>query len=313
MNTLESVKSNWANGASTREEFWRAMQQQHLKLREYQRLIDGTQVAEIRILARELQVVVKDGPVLSWQPEDLRTAPNVLVNTGEYEPVEARMLASMAEGAGVVFDVGANMGFYALSWASKLAPGGKIHVFEPVPTTFERLIRNIEINDMGDRVIANNSGLADRVSTMTMYLPSFSGSGAASLADLHPAESSVEVQVPIGTLDEYMTIKDVRALDFMKVDVEGAELLVLKGGARSIAEHRPFLFLELLRKWSKPFGYHPNDVIKMLTELGYRCSALNGDRLRPFTEMTDATEQTNFFFAHPTRHQDWLNAHSLSD
>jgi hypothetical protein len=53
----------------------------------------------------------------------------------------------------------------------------------------------------------------------------------------------------------------------IKADVEGAELLVVQGGLQTIAKYRPLIFLELLRKRSKPFGYHPNDVIQLLASI----------------------------------------------
>ena len=89
--------------------------------------------------------------------------------------------------------------------------------------------------------------------------------------------------------------------------MEGAELLVLQGGIASIERFKPLLFLELLRKWSKPFGYHPNDVISVLAEIGYRCYTFDAHTLVPVPRITDETVQTNFFFADPDRHADWIS------
>jgi hypothetical protein len=99
----------------------------------------------------------------------------------------------------------------------------------------------------------------------------------------------------------------------MKIDVEGAELLVLQGGRETLARHKPLMFMELLRKWAKPFGYHPNDVIALLSREGYRCYSHQDGKLARFTEMTDESCETNFFFAHPERHQQWMAAASIVD
>lgn len=311
MRSIKKVRETFGREEISREEFWLQMKDAHLALREHQQLIASGEVSEIRITADELSVVTRDGTRLAWQPEDLRTAPNVLVNTGEYEPLESAALAKAAQGARLICDIGANVGYYSVSWARMLAEGGRVHSFEPVPTTYSRLMRNITLNGLEDRVVANNCGLGDEAATLKMYVPRFSGSGAASLKDLHQEEGSVEVEVPVDTLDGYFAANKLDAFDLAKIDVEGAELMVVRGGANTIRAHKPLLFLELLRKWSKPFGYHPNDLIALLREWGYGCYAFADDALVPFDLMTDETVQTNFFFAHPDRHGAWLAAHGL--
>ena len=288
------------------------MQARHIQLRQYQELIAGTDVASIEIHPEELRIVTRENISMAWQPEDLRTAPNILVDYGVYEPEESPFLLDAATGAHVVFDIGANTGFYSLHWVSRMAPGGSIHAFEPVPSTYAWLVRNVALNELEGVIRANNFGIGDEVKTISIFLPEFSGSGAASIKNLHPEEKSIEVEAKIDTLDHYFPTTNLTRLDLMKVDVEGAELFVLKGGRETLARHKPLLFMELLRKWSKPFGYHPNDAIALLGELGYRCYALEGERLVRFHTMTDETANTNFFFAHPEKHQNWLAAHDLT-
>lgn len=311
MRSIEKVRKAFNRKEITREEFWLQMKDAHFALREHQQLISAGAISEIRITADELSVVTRDGTQFAWQPEDLRTAPNVLVNTGEYEPLESAALAKAAQGARLICDIGANVGYYSVSWARNLAVNGQVHSFEPVPTTYSRLVRNIALNELEERVVANNCGLGDQAATLKMYVPRFSGSGAASLKDLHQDEGSVEVEVPVDTLDGYFAANKLDSFDLAKIDVEGAELLVVKGGADTIRMHKPLLFLELLRKWSKPFGYHPNDLIALLREWGYGCYAFTNGALAPFDLMTDETAQTNFFFAHPDRHGAWLADHGI--
>lgn len=247
---------------------------------------------------------------MSWQPEDLRTAPNVLVDYGTYEPEDSPFLLEAAKGAQVVFDIGANAGFYSLHWASRLASDGVIHAFEPVPSTYGRLAHNVTLNNLGRVIRTNNFGLGDEMKSVSIFLPEFSGSGAASMKDLHPDETSIQVEVRIDTLDSYFQGAGLSRLDLAKIDVEGAELLVLKGGQKTLAQAKPLLFMELLRKWSKPFGYHPNDVVSMLGEMGYRGYTVDEGRLVICGEITDDTVQTNFFFAQPDKHANWLAAHA---
>ena len=96
-------------------------------------------------------------------------------------------------------------------------------------------------------------------------------------------------------------------IDFIKLDVEGAEIFALRGGLKSIEKHKPILFVEMLRKWAAKYGYHPNEIIGMLEQVGYICcfaceldSAL---RLTRLETMTDQTQETNFFFLHKEKHK----------
>ena len=311
MKSLKTVIEEFQSGQIVREDFWHAMQERHLRLREYQDLIAGTNVDSIEIHGDELRLRTREGISMVWHPEDISTVPNALVNYGVYEPIESTYLLEAGCGSHVIFDVGANVGFYSLHWASRLAPGGTIHAFEPVPSTFAWLRRNVALNNLESIIQANHFGLAEEPKTLSIFLPKFSGSGAASIKDLHPEEGSVQVEVQVDTLDRHFSASGLKRLDLIKVDVEGAELFVLQGGRRTIEEHRPLIFLELLRKWSRPFGYHPNDVIQMLGKIGYRCYTFDEGRLVPFQEMTEETIQKNFFFAHPDVHRRWLSAHDL--
>jgi FkbM family methyltransferase len=311
MNALKAAAAQMQSGHISREEFWRAMQKKHLQLREYQQMIAGTEVDSIEIHGDELRIRTNAGIVMVWRPEDMGTVPNVLVNYGHYEPTESAHLLSAGVGAHVIFDVGANIGYYSLLWASRMAAGGIIHAFEPVPSTFAWLSRNIALNHLDEVIKACNIGLGNAAGTLSIFMPEFMGSGAASMRDLHPDEVTHKLEVKQETLDQYFSDSGLNRLDLIKVDVEGAELHVLQGGRNTIARYRPLIFLELLRKWAKPFGYHPNDVLGMLGEIGYRCYTFDDSRLIPFEVMTEETTQKNFFFAHPDAHRQWLSDHDL--
>jgi FkbM family methyltransferase len=312
MNSLKALIAQFQSGQMARMDFWCAMQESHSQLRAYQELIAGTDVDSITIRGDELQIRTRTGILMVWNPEDMGTAPNVLVNHGFYDPMESRYLLEAAAGAHVIFDIGANVGYYSLHWAPHMATGGQVHAFEPVPSTFAWLSRNIALNHLDGVIRANNIGLGAAPQTMSIFVPELTGCGAASFRNLHPDEAWCEVEVKLETLDRYFLASGLNRLELIKADVEGAELLVLQGGSETIAKYRPLIFIELLRKWSKPFGYHPNDVLKLLGEIGYRSYTFDEGRLIPFQVMTEETIQKNFFFAHPEAHQQWLLAHDLS-
>ena len=106
-------------------------------------------------------------------------------------------------------------------------------------------------------------------------------------------------------LDDFIG-KIVSKIDFIKCDVEGAEIFVIKGALETIKKSMPVLFLEMLRKWSAKFGYHPNDTIKILSDIGYRCYYLKNGELIEIKKVTQRTKATNFFFLHFQKHRHFL-------
>jgi hypothetical protein len=97
-------------------------------------------------------------------------------------------------------------------------------------------------------------------------------------------------------------------VDFIKCDVEGAELFVFQGAIETLRDQKPVIFTEMLRKWAAKFNYHPNQIISLFTELGYQCYFSQENLLRKFSLMNDETEQTNFFFIHPERHKSLIQS-----
>jgi len=198
----------------------------------------------------------------------------------------------------VFFDIGANIGWYSIC-IEKLFKGLQIHAFEPVQATYEQFLENMSLNQTGP-VRANNFGLADKNQTVDFYVcPSLLA--ASSLADTFQSGDKVKIKGEVRKLDDYCRENSV-APDFMKIDVEGAEFLVLKGAARTLVEAKPVVMAELLRKWSKCFNYHPNDVTKYFRNIGYSCYVVSGGKLRPFGVVTEDTVETNYFFLHDEKH-----------
>ena len=111
------------------------------------------------------------------------------------------------------------------------------------------------------------------------------------------------VTVHLETLDAMATNVGGN-IDFVKCDVESAELFALRGARETLVRDRPALFVELLRKWAAPFGYHPNGAIDLLEGIGYR-TFVSRDAGRPasFGRVAERTVAANYVFLHPTRHQ----------
>ncbi len=131
-----------------------------------------------------------------------------------------------------VLDVGAYVGVYTLKMAKRVGCQGRVISVEPEGENFRFLLKNIEINGC-DNVVPVRAALSDFEGNGSLYL-SASGSGEHSMLP----KSHKKVSVPVHTVDGLMKKLGVGSLDVMKVDVEGAEMGVLKGSSQMLREHR---------------------------------------------------------------------------
>jgi FkbM family methyltransferase len=306
MSRLRRLRDDFARGRISKEAYVREMHETHALLYEYAELLPDTDVARITIADGEVVMTLRSsGAQFICDPRDHRIAPIEILNFGQHEPAEAALVRRLVRPGQRVFDIGANIGFYAVGLALAV-PDVEVHAFEPIPQTFEYLKRNVDLNNVSARVNLHPFGLSDAPGSFPMYFYP-EGSGNASLRNVSGRDDVQEVRCQLDVLDDFVE-REQLAPDLVKCDVEGAELFVFRGASRTLAEHAPIVFTELLRKWCAPFGYHPNELITLLASHGYRCFHPRADGvLAETTAMTDATTETNFFFLHRERHADIIS------
>ena len=139
----------------------------------------------------------------------------------------------------IFFDVGANRGDYSQELRAEF-PQAEIFAFEPNPHTFTTLTSNLE----SPKDHCYCLGLADKVGCQTIYTyENEIDSQHASIykeifLDLHHANNLVNTDIQLTTIDEFCRKNDVKRIDFLKIDVEGYELDVLKGAKQMLEENR---------------------------------------------------------------------------
>jgi len=157
-------------------------------------------------------------------------------------------------------DIGANFGFYSLLAARR---GCRVIAVEPHPTTAKYLLQNLRANGVKD-VHVIQKALSDTSGTATLYEPHFDPFGSSSLLWREALSRALSVQMV--TLDE--AIPEDEHIDMIKLDVEGAEGRVLRGGKSLLQRDRPSILLEL-----STAGF---EACSLLTEHGYRFFTWNG-------------------------------------
>ena len=301
---LASLKHAFESGALTKAEYIEAMHRAHQCLFEYAAFLRSTDMGRIEITDGRVIMTTRTGVRLFCAPADKRIAPVEILNFGSYESAHADMLNALVRDGNTILDVGANIGFYTISLARKF-PWTAIFAFEPIPATFACLRANLELNGVTNARIFN-FGLSDRECEQVFYFSPRNSVSASAVRLIEEADGAAVV-CRVRRLDDFVEEHSLH-VDFLKCDVEGAEYLVFQGAAETLRRDRPVIVAEMLRKWAARFHYHPNDILRFLGGLGYRCFTAAERRLLPFTAMDEHTTATNFFFLHTEQHREQIRA-----
>jgi FkbM family methyltransferase len=180
-----------------------------------------------------------------------------------------------------VVDAGANIGYLCRLFARWVGPEGRVVAVEPIVETFNILRDAHEGQDGWRHVFLLNAALSDETGTATMIVPR-QAAGVENFyeASLHGAPGDgVEMKVEKRTLDELCRHLDIRP-DFIKIDVEGHELEVLRGGSNLLASLHPALLIEVKGEPNDPAS-SAGQLFQLLAGLGYLPHVLGQTGLRP--------------------------------
>jgi FkbM family methyltransferase len=179
-----------------------------------------------------------------------------LFSYGEFSGQECEEIISLAAGGNCI-DVGANIGFMSMAMAHS---GCSVLAFEPQPELFKILALNTEDMDVSGSPVA----LSDKNGTGKMPRIRYGDRGNYGGLGLNQKSDLGTIEVPTSTLDSYdITSHGISRVDFIKIDVEGHELEVLRGATETILRDKPIMYVEddrveksfALRKYIKSLGY----------------------------------------------------------
>lgn len=172
----------------------------------------------------------------------------------------------------VVFDVGAHAGQFSKLFAG-LAPNGFVYAFEPSPYTLSLLRRALALNRVRNvRIVPTGLSATEGEASLSTPIKKSGvlGYGLASLAGVAPGRDRSDQTVPLLTLDGFVEREGIQRLDFIKADIEGWEVQMLRGAMRSIARFKPALFLEISEQNLGRAGDTPADIWALLQPVGYK-------------------------------------------
>ena len=188
---------------------------------------------------------------------------------GEYEPANTGIFRRLVQPGDTVFDVGANFGWYTANLGHLVGVAGRVHAFEPLAPVAEMTWDTIRLNGLEPRVTLVSQGLGSERGTFTVYTFKNLPHGHASASDLGRADA-VPHLCGITTLDAYVAENHVPQINFMKVDVEGHELEVFKGGRQTLsAPEAPVICFEVNLGCLQHRGLRAASLTALLAEYGY--------------------------------------------
>ena len=196
-----------------------------------------------------------------------------LENNPTYKDILAH-IDKLKEGD-VFVDIGANIGYFSFYAAKKVGSRGKVYAFEPSDREYERLLKGIEKNQLTN-ILTYNLALSDHTGVVKLMIEPFH-TGLNAMASEETNSSKSVVTKPCDTLDHVMNGAEI---ELVKLDVEGAEHLVLKGAERLLTSKKiKKLVVEITPGFLQKFGSSKQELFGLMNAAGYS-STINSEALQ---------------------------------
>ncbi|MEO8131964.1 MAG: FkbM family methyltransferase [Bryobacteraceae bacterium] len=218
-----------------------------------------------------MRVEIEPGVSLRLDPEDL-VAREILIRNVWQQEVWQSISDGLSTG-GVFLDVGAHIGYDTLKASVKVGPSGKVISFEPNPGTLAELRANIAAS-YATNVTVEPIACTDKEQTLTLFDSTSEGNSGASSLSLANADEAKYGTLPSYTvkgrpIDDVVRELGLTRLDVIKIDVEGAEYLVLLGAQETLRRFHPKLVMEVVPFQLANMHATIEDINSLLNELGY--------------------------------------------
>jgi FkbM family methyltransferase len=169
--------------------------------------------------------------------------PQHLYFLGEYEEKELRFIENFLDEGDVFIDVGANIGLFSLVAAEAVGVSGKVYAFEPFQKNYDALMTNLSLN-LVNNVTPEKQAISDEEGELILYLDESENNPG--MVSRFGGSHTLTENVIATTLDAYLADKQLSPR-LIKIDIEGGELMALKGMEKTLKEVRPTLLVEIIQ------------------------------------------------------------------
>jgi FkbM family methyltransferase len=207
-----------------------------------------------------------------------------IIAFGSYEPALHEFLERNVRPGMICLDIGANLGEVALHMALRAGPSGRVLAFEPIPPVRARLERHVARNGLGGVLSVESVALSSGEGRVTMSFATETqrNQGQGSIVRVENEDTLLRVEVATQSLDSLVASRALPRVDLIKIDVQGAEPLVIAGARETLARFAPDLFMEVSPDDLHFSGTDSRALCASVEQLGYSLFELTGrGSLRP--------------------------------
>jgi FkbM family methyltransferase len=182
-----------------------------------------------------------------------------------WEPWTINALRKLVKQGDIVVEAGANIGAHSLLIGKRIGHGGKLYCFEPTNYAFDKLVININLNNLNgiirpEKIALSNLGCEMPITCM--------------VSDFKLGASNDEVgeditDCQVTSLDDYFFKNEIRSLSLMKIDVDGYDYKVLTGSKKTVFRYKPIILIELANFTLSRQGDSVKNIYDLLTDLNY--------------------------------------------
>jgi FkbM family methyltransferase len=190
---------------------------------------------------RQRDVVIRNGVAKGLKFNSGESCPELALGT--YEIPIQHIFTEYLKAGDVFYDVGANVGFFSIIAAKLVGDNGQVYAFEPGSSNAVAVRHNAQLNNF-NHIEVIEKAVSDKSGAGQLLLAKYSGGHTLATADA-PPDLAGEVTVDLISIDDLIAQKQIAPPNFVKVDVEGAELNVLKGMKETIKTYQPTIIYEV--------------------------------------------------------------------
>lgn len=231
--------------------------------------------------------VTANGLELFVDPADEVLAQHLLQGRA-WEPFETVLFEETIRPGMTVVDVGANVGYHTLAAGRLVGAAGRVIAFEPEPRNFDLLRRNVERNGLAQRATLIQAAVGECTGTSLLYRDAINF-GAHSISQCNVVGGD-SISVPCVSLRDALRAEDLIRLDVLKIDVQGAEGMVIAGAGDLLDRGHIRIFMEL---WPQGLQRAGTDALALLETLTrqhqFRCKVIDEAR-EELIEVEDARD-----------------------
>jgi FkbM family methyltransferase len=184
----------------------------------------------------------------------------------DYEPDNFNFLKTQCKPGSLVLDIGSHIGLFASVAAKIVGPKGKVFAFEPAPKTNALLHQTIALNNLQNIVQPRNEAMAKQVGETVFFVSDENADNSNSMVSYLQDRKLHSINITVSTIDSFVKQARLRKVDFIKIDVEGAEYDAIQGAELTLKEMKPACILAI----------HPQPIAVKGDKLGDIYDFING-------------------------------------